>query len=658
MKKPTLTLVSGHGAPQLIEFDQRDRRTVLELLTSAGLAGLTDSECGGAGTCGGCRVRVVGEAPPPSETDEMFLTSGELAQGVRLACELCPQSDVTIAPLVASAPGFKDGLAVGALRGTTGSPSGHTADPVVRKAACALPAASLDDQRSDWECLNAALDAAQTHEENAAQSPSEAAASRNQASLSHRSASLQALRALPAARRSHGGVVTAVLYSDTAQLPSETVIAVEPGDTSKRSIAAAVDIGTTTVAVYLMDLIVGRQLAVTAGTNPQTGYGGDVISRISAIVSTPAALPDMQRLVVEAINGWVAEAAGRAGLDPGEIYEIVVAGNTCMMHIFAGVDPRHIAAAPFVPAFSQEASFPAKELGLALHSAAQVCLLPCVSGYVGADIVADILATELHRLPGVRLLIDIGTNGEIVLARDGEIITCATAAGPAFEGAQIECGMRAAPGAIDHVSRDGELRATVIGGGLEARGICGSGLLDAAAAMVEAGIVEPSGRFQRRERLPAPLSERWMPAEGGLPAFQLALGSQRPVYLSQSDIRQLQMAKGATRAGIEIMLRDFHLGYEEIDEVLLAGAFGSFIDPASALAIGLLPPVQLGRVRAVGNTAGGGACLAALSARARAEATRIARMARYVELSTRPDFNRLFLQMIPFPKPTPRSLPS
>lgn len=212
--------------------------------------------------------------------------------------------------------------------------------------------------------------------------------------------------------------------------------------------------------------------------------------------------------------------------------------------------------------------------------------MPCVSSYVGADIVADILATELHRLPGVRLLIDIGTNGEIVLARDGEIITCATAAGPAFEGAHIECGMRAAPGAIDHVSRDGMLRATLIGDGQEPRGLCGSGLLDAAAAMVEAGIVDPSGRFQPREQVPASLGERLM-AAGGLPAFQLTPGSRQPVYVSQSDIRQLQMAKGATRAGIEILLRDFHLDYQQIDEVLLAGAFGSFIDPASALAIGL-----------------------------------------------------------------------
>ncbi len=303
MKKLTLTLVSGHGAPQLIEFDEHERLTVLELLTGAGLAGLTDSECGGAGTCGACRVRVVGEAPPPAETDQMFLTAGELAQGIRLACQLCPQSDVTIAPLVASAPGFKDGLSMGTTRGTSGSPSENAGDPVVHKVACTMSPASLDDQRSDWECLNAALDAAQ--------SPSEAPPSVSQTSLSKRSASLQALRALPAARRSHGGEVTAVTYGDTTRPPFRMVIAVEPGDTSRRSIAAAVDIGTTTVAVYLMDLIEGRQLAVTAGTNPQTGYGGDVISRVAAVVATPAALPDMQRLVVEAINGWVAEAAGR-----------------------------------------------------------------------------------------------------------------------------------------------------------------------------------------------------------------------------------------------------------------------------------------------------------------------------------------------------------
>jgi uncharacterized 2Fe-2S/4Fe-4S cluster protein (DUF4445 family) len=361
----------------------------------------------------------------------------------------------------------------------------------------------------------------------------------------------------------------------------------------------------------------------------------------------------MQRLVVAAINDLLAEAAAGAEVARDSIYELVVAGNPCMLHLFAGVNPHHLAGTPYIPAFSEMIVLDASALGLQLNPAARVCLLPGISGYVGADIVADILATGLHRQPGSRLLIDVGTNGEMVLARDGRLITCATAAGPAFEGAHITCGMHAAAGAIEHVSLDGRFDVSIIGSPardgqkLEPVGLCGSGLLDAIAAMVSAGVVDSSGRMQA-VGLPDTLGSRFF-AHKGATAFHLAGSSERPVFVSQHDVRQVQMAKGAIRSGISILLSEFGLSHTDLDEVLLAGAFGSYLSPASALIIGLLPPVPLERVRAVGNTAGDGARLAALSAAARAEAVEIAQTAGYIELSARKDFQSIFLKAIAFP---------
>lgn len=615
-----LTINSQDGPITTLVTEAAGTETVLDAVQRAGLGAWLNAECGGIGNCGQCRVRVVGQAPNPTPAERDMLDEPELRDGFRLACQLQPDHDLTI-ELQARAT----------LRRAKADLAGEVtvaASPVLRKTAVSLPPPSLDDQRSDWQRVCGALGI----QPDRPTSPSP---------------SLSLLHALPSAMRAADLTVTGVFHG-------ADLIAVEPGDTTPVRLAAAVDIGTTTLATYLLDLNAGRAIAVAAGANPQSGYGADVISRISAIAENPANLPEMQRLVVGAINDLLAEAAAGASVALSAVYELVVAGNPCMLHLVAGVNPRHLAGSPYVPVFSEMLELDAAELGLKLNPAARVCLLPGIGGYVGADIVADILATGLHRLAGTRLLIDVGTNGEMVLARDGRLITCATAAGPAFEGAHIACGMRAADGAIEHVSVEGRFDLTVIGAHVKPgtpvvpAGLCGSGLLDAIAAMVRAGVVDASGRMQPAGSLPDAVGSRLF-ARNGSTAFRLAGPPDRPIFVSQHDVRQVQMAKGAIGSGISILLGEFGLTHADLDEVLLAGAFGSYLFPESALITGLLPPVPLERVRAVGNTAGDGARLAALSAAARAEAVDIARTAGYIELSARKDFQDIFLKAIAFP---------
>jgi uncharacterized 2Fe-2S/4Fe-4S cluster protein (DUF4445 family) len=612
-----LNIQSQDGPITSLVTDAAGAETVLDAIQRAGLGAWLNAECGGIGNCGQCRVRVVGPAPDPTSAELEMLDEPELDAGLRLACQLQPDHDLTIE---LAAPAM--------LRRAKADLAGEVtvaASPVVRKQAVSLAPPSLEDQHSDWQRLCRALDV-QVDGQRPASPP------------------LRLLYSLPSALREAAFTVTGVFHG-------ADLIAVEPGDTTRTQLAAAVDIGTTTLAAYLLDLNAGRAIGVAAGANPQRGYGADVISRISAVAGNPASLPEMQRLVVAAINDLLAEAAAGAGVSRDGIYELVVAGNPCMLHLFAGVNPRHLAGTPYIPAFSELIVLDAAALGLQLNPAARVCLLPGISGYVGADIVADILATRLHHLAGTRLLIDVGTNGEMVLARDGRLITCATAAGPAFEGAHIACGMRAAVGAIEHVSVDGRFDLTVIGTHtepVEPAGLCGSGLLDAVAAMVRAGVVDASGRMQNAANLPAAVGSRLF-ARNGSTAFRLGGPPDRPVFVSQHDVRQVQMAKGAINSGISILLGEFGLTHADLDEVLLAGAFGSYLSPESALITGLLPPVPLARVRAVGNTAGDGARLVTLSSAARAEAVEIARTAAYIELSARKDFQSIFLKAIAFP---------
>lgn len=422
--------------------------------------------------------------------------------------------------------------------------------------------------------------------------------------------------------------------------------------------AVAVDIGTTTVVASLLDLSRGDALATASATNPQNIYGADVISRITHATTRPRGTRELQERVIEAINALLDDLIRRAGIGREQIRALTVVGNTTMTHLFLGVRPDGLSRAPYEATFTEARTVRAGDLGLAVPPTADVHVLPGIGGFLGADTVAVALATRLQELPGWTLALDIGTNGELLLAGDGRIWATSTAAGPAFEGAQISSGMRAVAGAIERVRLgDDDIVLQVIGGG-PPLGICGSGLIDAVAALLQSGVLDPSGRLRTADELagaPPALRDRVIRVDGQN-AFVLARAADGPgpgaeagpVLLTQGDIRQLQLGKGAILAGARLLLREVGIEESRLDRVLLAGAFGNYIDPASARRIGLLPDVPLSRIVPVGNAAGAGAQEAALSRRRRRQAEELARAIVHVPLAERPEFQGEFVRAMRF----------
>lgn len=433
-----------------------------------------------------------------------------------------------------------------------------------------------------------------------------------------------------------------------------------------RPLGLALDIGTTTVVAALLDLDSGEELAGMSMPNPQGGYGADLMSRLSYALAGDEAAAELQAAVVSAVADLTGRLCRRARCRPEDIVAAAMVGNTAMHHLFFGLPIADLALAPYVPAVTAALERRPAEVGagLPLHPRATVYALPNVAGFVGADAVAVMLACGLDQpSPAVRMVADIGTNGEIAIAGPSplaggrhRLVCCSAPAGPAFEGGEISQGMRAGPGAIEGVAvvygADGQpldLAVEVIGGG-EARGICGSGLLDAVAAAVRAGLLDPGGRVCPDERavdLAPPLAARLAPGAGG--ARGLRLGPD--VVLTQKDVRALQLAKGAIRSGMEVALREFGVSAEGLDALWLAGAFGNYLHPEAALACGLVPPVEPGGLQAVGNAAAQGCKLALLSAGARSRAEDLARQAEHVELATHPDFEGIFFEALNFPRP-------
>lgn len=391
----------------------------------------------------------------------------------------------------------------------------------------------------------------------------------------------------------------------------------------------AIDIGTTSVVCFLLDGRTGRELASASMLNPQTAYGADVISRIQAALA--GALEDEARMIREGVAMLIRKTCGEGGIVPEDVGVAAIVGNPAMQQLFLGISPQNLAGAPFAPVLTEAKAVPCKEY-LPLCKSAELLIVPDISGYVGADTLGCVLSTEIYQREEPVLLVDIGTNGEMVLGDRRRMIACSTAAGPTLEGASIRFGMRGTDGAIDHVwLADGEFRCSVIGGG-EAKGICGSGLIDAAAALLDSGLLNKRGRLQTA-------ADR-----DGQRIALLADG----IYLTQDDIRQIQLAKGAIHAGIVLMARQLGLELRDIRQVLLAGAFGNYLNPASACRIGLLPPELEGRITAAGNAAGSGARLLACDRDALALSQELRERIEFLELASLPDFPRIFAKSMNF----------
>jgi uncharacterized 2Fe-2S/4Fe-4S cluster protein (DUF4445 family) len=405
------------------------------------------------------------------------------------------------------------------------------------------------------------------------------------------------------------------------------------------NLGIAVDIGTTTLVVALVDLESGDELAVASALNPQTAYGHDVLSRIH-FAAGPDGLATMQLALVDGLNALIEQVCQRAGVEPGHIHEAVLGGNTCMLHIAAAVDPAPLGRSPYRPSLTGASHLRAAELGLGIAVHGLVYLPPVISGFVGADITAGILATDLHRSQQTVLLLDIGTNGEMVLAHAGELWATSTAAGPAFEGVNIECGMRAALGAVDAVTaNDGGWTLHAIGD-VPAIGICGSGLIDLVSCLVKNGAIGRNGRFETKAAAPV---GNWDEREG-----RCLLRLSDGVVLTQKDVRQVQLAKAAIRAGLDALLAEAKVRRQDVERVLVAGSFGYHLRPDSLAGSGLLPGSLAAKVEVVGNTCKAGAVTLLTNNGARRELQAVAARVRSIELANDVTFARRFVDQMAF----------
>lgn len=585
----------------------------ITLLESAIHAGIDlASACGGMGICGQCRVQVItGEVSPPNASETDLFSELELGRGQRLACCTRVEGDVKV-----HIP--KESLLIGQRLQIEGDVAVLQLDPAVHAYPIAAPAPSLTDLRSD---LTRALDA-----------------------LRH-SFDLDDLQAEPAVINQLSPLARAENWRLSTYVRDQEIVGVAPPET--KPLGFAVDLGTTKVAGYLVDLETGGELARGGVLNSQIGYGEDVISRLAYAHRTPNGRQTLAAMIRETVNELLGELVAEAGASREQVVDACIVGNTAMMHLFLELPVSQLAVAPYVAATDAHVDVKARAVGLEMAPGARVYVPPSIGGYVGADHVAMILATGLDAADKVVMGIDIGTNSEIVLRKPGlpHLASASCASGPAFEGAHISDGMRAASGAIEVVRLSKNAVDVKTVDDAPAVGLCGSGIIDAVAELYRWRILNQRGRFQRD-------SERVREGHHGS-EFLLVdgreSGSGRDVVITQEDVNEIQLAKGAIRAGLEVLLQATGTQPEEVEEVIIAGAFGSYLDVHSARAIGLFPDMPNAVFRQVGNAAGVGAKQMLLSKQARNRSERLADKADYIELTTYPKFNRQFALAMLFP---------
>lgn len=599
-----------------------------------------ESICGGRQTCGKCQVIVEeGHFPkhgitsnpdhlsPPTAREIEYSQENRL-EGRRLACAAEVLGDVLI-----SVP--EESQARKQVIAKAASERSIEIDPAVRQVYVEVQPPDLSDPRGDWERLEAALE--------------------EQWELKGLSLDSSVLPALQGALREGNFAVTVNVWQE------REVLRVLPGY-HEGLYGLAVDVGSTTVVAHLCDLRTGAVLATEAAMNPQVRYGEDLMSRVSYANGEPQGLSRLHRAVIRTLNELAEKATQAAGLAPDDILDAVVVGNPVMHHLFLGIHPRELGGAPFTPAVSSALDLKARDLGLDFHPAARLHTLPLIAGHVGADNVAVLLAEAPDEQDDVMLIVDVGTNAEIVLGNRQRLLAASSPTGPAFEGAQIMHGQRAAPGAIERVRIDPqtlEPRFKVIGYDewiapgadlphqAKATGICGSGIIEAVAELFLAGIIQSDGLFNASvvERSPR-VSYRGRTGEYLL-ADESLTATGRPVVITQNDIRAIQLAKAALYAGTKLLMN--HWGVERVDRVVLAGAFGSFISPYHAMVLGLIPDCDLDKVMAVGNAAGDGARFALLNRGLRLKATQLAGWVEHVSTPLESSFQDEFVAALGLP---------
>lgn len=589
--------------------------TILEAAARAGMILLTP--CGGGSTCGKCLVRVCSGTTGNHATRTHSLTATQLRDGWRLACGTTIESE-TVIEIPASSL-FENTQKI--LTGDTGHTL--TVDPAVTVTTVQMAPPTRQDDCPDLERLSEAL-----HE-----------------SLEMDPARIAAFPRHLRAANWHVNVVR----------EGRRLIDVQPAATPAIVLGVAFDLGTTTVVGTLLDLVTGQERGVASTLNSQIPFGDDVLTRILRIRENPLRLSDLQAAAVHSLNEIVAALCRQASVAPETICDATLAGNTTMQQIVCGLDPSALGELPFTPVFARSLAISAACIGLRIHPSARLHVFPQVGGFVGGDTVAGMLAAGFDRLQKPTLLVDIGTNGEIALLHNNQILCASTAAGPAFEGARIAQGMRATAGAIEKVLvKDGDLHINVIGN-VPAAGLCGTALIDTVAEMLRHGLLETTGRLLPPDELPATVPDalrRRVVCLGDDVRLVLspAEGRQGEVCLIQRDIRELQLASGAIRAGVETLLQRAGITAADLDAVLLAGAFGNFIRRNNAQRIGLFPPLPHERIRFIGNASSMGAKMALLSVHERACAEALRRQSVHVDLSADATFQNAFSQAMLFPE--------
>lgn len=583
--------------------------------------------CGGKGSCGKCKILVSPQDSIPNSSEQKWLTEEEIKKGFRLACQTrLRQNSVITLPV----DNKKNNTCqtINSKIKTHFLSNNFKSSPQIKKIFIKLRPPTLLDQCSDWARIKRELE--NTIQDN-----------------NHKwEIPIDLLVKIPGFLRENDFRITLVLFKDD-------IIAIEPGDTKNDIYGIAFDIGTTTIAGYLLDLSTFKTIAITASDNPQRIYGDDVISRIDFSQQDYSGRTKLQKKLITVLNQMTLSLAQNAEINYQQIYIAAMVGNTCMQHFLWGLPTENIAISPYIPVINDsilKESINLPDLCLTAH--AKIYTAPSISAYIGGDIIADMVDISFWQKRGNNLIVDLGTNGEIALNTGGKIWACSAAAGPAFEGARISSGMRADYGAIDRVKVTTEKLEYHVIGESKVVGICGSGIIDLIAGLLKLKIIQPNGRLLKQEECPDPISykikERIVQDNKFLLASAKESISGEPIYLTQKDIREIQLAKGAVAAGIRILLKEANIEDNDIDEIVLTGAFGNIINTASAIKIGIIPAISSGKVKSIGNAAGQGAEKLLLSETLRDIAEQLSKKVSYVELSSHSDFQNIFTDSLFF----------
>jgi uncharacterized 2Fe-2S/4Fe-4S cluster protein (DUF4445 family) len=606
--------VRVHVNGKIKEFKVKPGKNILEFLRDNSID--IPTPCGGKGTCGKCRVKVKGILKEPSEKEKALVGSIALDKGYRLACYNQIESDIEI---------FMDDLNNNANIVTSGFGEVIMGRPVITKKYIEMAKPDITDQRTDSDRV---IDASGGNTE---------------------LTSLKLIRELPELIREQEYKVT--IFERNVGKVSE-IIGIEPGDTRNKLYGMAVDIGTTTIAAYLYDLNNGKKLDVYSTLNPQKKFGADVLSRIDFTKNSPESQNKMHKEIIDCINLIVKVFSENNNIETGDIYTAVFVGNTTMLHFLMNISAVNIGMSPFIPVTTDLYGIKSAELDININKNGLIVIFPSVSAYIGADTIAAVLSTGMYEKDEISLLVDIGTNGEIVLGNKEWMYSCSTAAGPAFEGANIRNGVGGISGAIDRVYFQDKLSYTTIGN-KKAVGICGSGIVDVIAGMLDKGIIDETGRIIDIDEYPNPADnctgnyasdyKSRLTESDGLNSFILASGkdsnSGNEIAITQKDVRELQNAKAAIAAGIKTLLKHADISVDKISKVYLAGGFGNYINIESAIKIGLIPSeLKKEKIESVGNAAGTGAIRGLLSDKELKETTNIKNKIKYIELSASREF--------------------